>query len=225
MCLLICPAAESQCSPCEVRQRCCEGRAFPWRAGVGQGCEAIWRTSTSSVRNCRVRFWVKRGWNGFRILLALIADTSVGNRGMEQFSSFSKVRGRTMELTQIHWVRVHCLPTRLPSAFGCTATPEARQDVCSRSDFKRIFGISKILDCASVIFIYPCTSRGLSDRALQISQCCCLFLLLLQLIFIFFSWIIWGSQQSTFLIFSAKPAPAFCSSPGAVYLFLLSSAD
>lgn len=64
-----------------------------------------------------------------------------------------KVQGRTVELTQINQILARCLPTRLPSSFGSTATPEAGQDVCNRSGFKSIFGISKILGCASVIFI------------------------------------------------------------------------
>lgn len=77
-----------------------------------------------------------------------------------------KAWGRTMELTQINQIFARCLPTRLLSAFGSTATPEAGQDVCNRSGFKSIFGISKILGSASVIFIYPCMSRGLSETAI-----------------------------------------------------------
>lgn len=142
---------------------------------------------------------------------------------MEQLSSFFEVCGRTMELTQTDGVLAHCLPTRLPSAFGCTATPEARQDVCNRSDFKRIFGISKILDCASVIFIYPCTSRGLSDRAIRISQCCCLFLLLLQLIFFFLN----NLREPTEYIFNflCKACSCFLLFTKSCISFLLSSAD
>ena len=99
-------------------------------------------------------------------------------------------------------------PPRL--ALGCVATPEARQDVCSWSSFKRIFGISQILDCASVIFIYSCMSRGLSEIAI-------LLFIFITLAIDFF-WIIWGSQQSTFLIFFAELDLACCSSPIAVYL-------
>lgn len=100
-------------------------------------------------------------------------------------------------------------------AFGCTATPEARQDVCNWSSFKRIFGISKILDCASVIFIYPCMSRGLSEIAI-------LLFIFITLTIDFFFWIIRGSQQSGFLIFFARLDLALCSSLISVYLTVFS---
>lgn len=93
------------------------------------------------------------------------------------------------------------------------------QNICSWSGFKCIFGISKIPDSTSVIFIYPYVSRGLSDLPMQISQHCYLFLLLLQLIF-FFS--LNDLRQPTGCIFNFL-CKAFCFSPRAVYLTVFSS--
>lgn len=96
---------------------------------------------------------------------------TAGNWGTEQLSCLPKVYGRCLA-EPWNWPKsteslLGASPPDFPLfAFQCAATPGARQDVCSWSGFRRISGIAKILDCAAVIFIYACMSRGLSEIAI-----------------------------------------------------------
>lgn len=133
---------------------------------------AIHKSHTSYIRNCRLYC----EWNMVEItlesmLLLLLTLFYCGKLRHRAINLFAQGYGRCVAEA---WNRPKSTKSLLGAcswdfplfASGYTATPEARQDVCNWSGFKRIFGISQILDCASVIFIYPCMSWGLSEIAI-----------------------------------------------------------